>query len=79
MRIFEMIISQLLGENDNRIFTAMMEVDHFDAESGRVYLDTKEGRMYNSFRKGDYIMVQQYNGLPSEENDHYVTKNYEPW
>lgn len=77
MRIFEMIISQLLGENDNRIFTAMMEVDHFDAESGRVYLDTKEGRMYNSFRKGDYIMVQQYNGLPSEENDHYVTKNYE--
>ena len=77
MRIFEMIISQLLGENDNRIFTAMMEVDHFDAESGRVYLDTKEGRMYNSFRKGDYIMVQQYNGLPSEENDHYVTKHYE--
>lgn len=77
MRIFEMIISQLLGENDNRIFTAMMEVDHFDAASGRVYLDTKEGRMYNSFRKGDYIMVQQYNGLPSEEKDHYVTKNYE--
>ena len=77
MRIFEMIISQLLGENDNRIFTAMMEVDHYDAESGRVYLDTREGRMYNSFRKGDYIMVQQYNGLPSEENDHYVTKNYE--
>jgi hypothetical protein len=77
MRIFEMIISQLLGENDNRIFTAMMEVDHYNAESGRVYLDTREGRMYNSFRKGDYIMVQQYNGLPSEENDHYVTKHYE--
>ena len=77
MRIFEMVISQLLGENDNRIFTAMMEVDHYDAESGRVYLDTREGRMYNSFRKGDYIMVQQYNGLPSEENDYYVTKRYE--
>lgn len=77
MRIFEMVISQLLGENDNRIFTAMMEVDHYDAASGKVYLDTKQGRMYNSFRKGDYIMVQQYNGLPSEENDHYVTKNYE--
>ena len=77
MRIFEMIISQLLGENDNRIFSAMMEVDHYDAESGRVYLDTKAGRMYNSFRKGDYIMVQQYNGLPSEENDHYITKHYE--
>lgn len=77
MRIFEMVISQLLGENDNRIFTAMMEVDHYDAASGKVYLDTKQGRMYNSFRKGDYVMVQQYNGLPSEENDHYVTKNYE--
>ena len=77
MRIFEMIISQLLGENDNRIFTAMMEVDHYDAKSGRVYLDTKEGRMYNSFRKGDYIVVQQYNGLSSDENDHYVTKSYE--
>lgn len=77
MRIFEMIISQLLGENDNRIFTAMMEVDHYDAESGKVYLDTKQGRMYNSFRKGDYVMVQQYNGLPSEENDYYVTKRYE--
>lgn len=77
MRIFEMVISQLLGENDNRIFTAMMEVDHYDAASGKVYLDTKQGRMYNSFRKGDYIMVQQYNGLPSEENDHYVNKNYE--
>ena len=77
MRVFEMIISQLLGENDNRIFTAMMEVDHYDAETGKVYLDTREGRMYNSFRKGDYIMVQQYNGLPSEENDYYVTKRYE--
>lgn len=77
MRIFEMIISQLLGENDNRIFSAMMEVDHYDAASGKVYLDTKQGRMYNSFRKGDYIMVQQYNGFPSEENNHYVTKNYE--
>lgn len=77
MRIFEMIISQLLGENDNRIFSAMMEVDHYDAASGKVYLDTKQGRMYNSFRKGDYIMVQQYNGFPSEVNNHYVTKNYE--
>ena len=77
MRIFEMVISQLLSDLDHRTFTAMMEVDHYDAESGRVYLDTREGRMYNSFRKGDYIMVQQYNGLPSEENDYYVTKRYE--
>ncbi len=77
MRVYEMIISQLLGENDNRIFTGMLEVDHYDAESGKVYLDTKEGRMYNPFRKDDIIMVQQYNGAPSAANDHYVTKHYE--
>lgn len=77
MRIFEMIVSQLLGENDNRIFTAMLEVDHYNPETGRVYLDTHEGRMYNPFRKDDYIMVQQYNGMPSTENNHYVTKRYE--
>ena len=77
LRVFEMVVSQLLGENDNRIFTAMLEVDHYDAASGKVYLDTKEGTMYNPFRKDDYIMVQQYNGEPSEGNNYYVTKCYE--
>lgn len=74
LRVFEMVVSQLLGENDNRIFTGMLEVDHYDAASGKVYLDTKEGTMYNPFRKDDYIMVQQYNGEPSEDN---MTKGYE--
>ena len=77
MRIFEMIISQLLGENDNRIFTAMLEVDHYDAASGKVYLDTHEGRMYNPFRKDDCVMVQQYGGISESGNDHTVTKQYE--
>lgn len=77
LRVFEMVVSQLLGENDNRIFTGMLEVDHYDAASGKVYLDTKEGTMYNPFRKDDYIMVQQYNGEPSEDNNYYVTKGYE--
>lgn len=77
LRVFEMVVSQLLGENDNRIFTGMLEVDHYDAASGKVYLDTKEGTMYNPFRKDDYIMVQQYNGEPSEVNNYYVTKGYE--
>lgn len=77
LRVFEMIISQLLGENDNRIFTGMMEVDHYDPDTGRVYLDTYDGKMYNPFRKDDYIMVQQFNGMPGEENNHYVTKHYE--
>lgn len=77
MRIFEMVISQLLGENDNRIFSAMLEVDHYDPETGRVYLDTHEGRMLNPFRHDDCIMVQQYGGAPSSDNQDYITKSYE--
>lgn len=77
LRVFEFVVSQLLGENDNRIFTAMLEVDHYDPVSGKVYLDTQEGKFYNPFRVDDCIMVQQYNGMPSEENNHYVTKQYE--
>lgn len=77
LRVFTMVISQLLGENDNRIFTGMMEVDHYDPATGRVYLQTHNGKFYNPFRVDDYIMVQQYNGLPSEDNAHYITKHYE--
>lgn len=77
LRVFTMVISQLLGENDNRIFTGMMEVDHYDPVTGRVYLQTHDGKFYNPFRVDDYIMVQQYNGMPSAENDHYITKHYE--
>lgn len=77
LRVYEMIISQLLGENDNRIFTGMMEVDHYDPETGKVYFDTQGGKLYNPFRKDDCIMVQQYDGMPNSSNDYYVTKNYE--
>lgn len=77
LRVYEMIISQLLGENDNRIFAGMMEVDHYDPETGKVYFDTQGGKLYNPFRKDDCIMVQQYNGMPNSSNDYYVTKNYE--
>ena len=77
LRVYEMIISQLLGENDNRIFTGMMEVDHYDSESGKVYLNTQDGKLYNPFRKDDVIMVQQFNGMPNSSNDYYVTKSYE--
>ena len=77
LKVYEMIISQLLGENDNRIFTGMMEVDHYDPESGKIYLDTQNGKLYNPFRKDDIILVQQYNGMPDSSNDYYVTKNYE--
>ena len=77
LRVYEMIISQLLGENDNRVFTGMMEVDHYDPETGKVYLDTQDGKLYNPFRRNDIIMVQRFNGMPNSSNDYYVTKNYE--
>jgi hypothetical protein len=77
MRVYEFIVSQLLGENDNRIFTGMMEVDHYDALEGKIYLKTNGGRLYNPFRVDDVIIVQQYGGMPSEENNYYVTKQYE--
>lgn len=77
LRVFEQIVSQLLGENANRYFSDMMEVDHYDPETGRVYLTTDGGRLYNPFRVGDIIRVQQYNDDPSEENNWYVTKAYE--
>lgn len=77
LRVYEMIISQLLGENDNRVFTGMMEVDHYDSKTGKVYLDTQDGKLYNPFRRNDIIMVQQFNGMPNSSNDYYVTKSYE--
>lgn len=77
LRVYEFIVSQLLGENDNRIFSAMMEVDHYDANSGRIYLDTDGGRLYNPFRKGDILMVQQFQGDPTLENNYQMVKQYE--
>lgn len=77
LRVFEFVVSQLLGENDNRVFTAMLEVDHYDPITGRVWLNTQNGKLYNPFRVDDCIVVQQYNGMPSEDNGYYITKQYE--
>lgn len=77
LRIYEFIVSQMLGENDNRIFTGMMEVDHYDAADGKVYLKTDGGKLYNPFRVDDVIIVQQYGGMPTEDSGYYVTKQYE--
>ena len=77
LRVFEFVVSQLLGENDNRVFTAMLEVDHYDPATGKVWLDTQNGKLYNPFRIDDCIVVQQYNGMPSEDNGYYITKQYE--
>lgn len=75
LKVYEMVVSQLVGENDNRVFTGMLEVDHYDKESGKVYLNTNDGQTYNPFRTGDYIMVQQFTYDTSESND--ITKGYE--
>lgn len=79
MRVFEFIVSQMLGENDNRIFTAMMEVDHYDPETGKVYLDTQNGKLYNPFRIDDVIVVQQYDpaNVGSQGGNGYIVKSYE--
>jgi hypothetical protein len=79
LRVFEMIISQLRGENDNYVFAAMMEVDHYDPMTGKVWLSTNGGKSYMNFRKGDYIMVQRFQpGNDAKSGgDGYVVKSYE--
>lgn len=79
LRVYEFIISQLLGENDNRIFTAMIEVDHYDPETGKVWLNTNCGKLHMPLRVNDCIMVQQGQPGGDVENggDGYITKSYE--
>lgn len=71
-RVYEMIVNQLRGENDNYIFAGMMKVDHYDPVSGRIYLDTEKGVLYNPFREGDILMVQRFGGA-----DNMSVKQYE--
>lgn len=60
MRVYEFVISQLLGENGTRLTADMMRVDHIDAGTKTIYLDTEKGVLYNPFRTGDIVMVQQF-------------------
>lgn len=77
LRVYEMIVSQVLGENDNRVFSGCMETDHFDSDTNTLYLKTGDGKLYNTFRPGDLVICQQFNGMPDTTNDYYVTKAYE--
>lgn len=77
MRVYEFVISQLRGENDNVIFAGMMRVDHADLENNIIYLDTEKGVLYNPFRAGDILMCQRFGGMPSAENNYNVIKQYE--
>ena len=77
LRAYEFVISQMRGENDNYIFAGMMRVDHYDPSTRRIYLDTEEGVLYNPFKSGDILMVQRFGGIPTEENDYSIIKQYE--
>lgn len=77
MRVYEFVISQLRGENDNVIFAGMMRVLKADPENEIIYLDTEKGVLYNPFRAGDILMVQRFGGMPSAANNYNVIKQYE--
>lgn len=57
-RVYEMIISQLLGENGTRLTTDMMKVAGVDPAEKQILLDTEKGVLYNPFRAGDILMVK---------------------
>lgn len=77
LRVYEMVISQLLGENGTHLTADMMKIKSVDTVNKIIYLDTEEGLLYNPFWTDDIVMVQQFNGMPTPENNYYVTKQYE--
>ena len=79
LRVYELVVSQLRGENDNYIFAAMMEVHHYEKARKRVWLSTEGGKLNQNFRVGDYIIVQRFipNGDVVHGGDGYITKSYE--
>lgn len=60
MRVYEFVISQLVGENGTRITSDMMRVHSINPATKTIYLDTEKGVLYNPFRAGDIVMVQQF-------------------
>ncbi|MCS2894373.1 hypothetical protein NXY11_01935 [Parabacteroides faecis] len=77
LRVYEMVISQLLGENGTHLTTDMMKIKSVDLVNKIIYLDTEENELYNPFWTDDILMVQRFNGMPTPESDYYVTKQYE--
>ncbi|KAA6310157.1 hypothetical protein EZS27_038490, partial [termite gut metagenome] len=77
MRVYELIVSQLLGENGTRIITDTMRVSRIETENKKIYLDTEKGVLYNPFREGDVLMVQQFTGVPTQGSEYSVVKQYE--
>lgn len=75
LRMYELIISQLSGENGSRLISDMMRVQSIDTATKKIMLDTEEGTLYNPFRKGDVLMAQRFGGPPSAAGN--VLKQYE--
>lgn len=61
-RVFELVINQLRGENDNYVFSGMQKVDHVDVDTNTIYLDTNKGETYCPFRDGDILRCQRFQG-----------------
>lgn len=61
-RVFEFVINQLRGENDNYVFAGMQKVDHVDVDANTIYLDTNKGETYCPFRSGDILRCQRFQG-----------------
>lgn len=59
-RVFEFVINQLRGENDNYVFAGMQKVDHVDVDTQTIYLDTNKGETYCPFREGDILRCQRF-------------------
>lgn len=59
-RVFEFVINQLRGENDNYVFSGMMKVERIDTDEKKIYLDTNKGETYNPFRKDDVLRCKRW-------------------
>ena len=59
-RVFEFVINQLRGENDNYVFSGMMKVERIDTDEKKIYLDTNKGETYNPFRKDDILRCKRW-------------------
>ncbi|MDR2890764.1 MAG: hypothetical protein LBV18_04070 [Alistipes sp.] len=77
LRVHTLVINQTRAENGNIVFSDGMRVDHVDAATGRIYLETDGGTLYNPFHADDCVLSQQFNGVPSAGSGLQISKQYE--
>lgn len=77
VRLYEMVVSQMSGENSTRLTSDSMRVESIDTDTHIIYLDTDRGALYNPFQPGDILMVQQYANRQEGETGFQITKQYE--